>query len=180
VTVVHVKDFPFLDMKMCWDDESGDIRFLVFRKPNQALKYVDKNITHRATTFKSIAKGVFTQLARLTSKIAANQEARIDDIYPDHAEALFTADLAPPTDFPTFKELWNDDKKRKNKPMKTKRSKRDQRSVYFVIGHSNFSSRAKIPLLIKRLRKRCKVKWLRVSMAYQRFPNIRENLVVIY
>eukprot|EP00957_Ditylum_brightwellii_P181989 13864645-Ditylum_brightwellii.AAC.1 len=113
-------------MKMCWDEESRDMHFLVFWKPNQALKYVDKNSTHRSTTFKSILNGVFTRLARLTSKIAANQEARIDDIYPDHAEALFTADLVPPTDFPTFKELWNDDKKRKNEPMKTKRSKRDQ------------------------------------------------------
>eukprot|EP00957_Ditylum_brightwellii_P022911 1729169-Ditylum_brightwellii.AAC.1 len=101
-------------MKMCWDEESGDMCFLVFQKPNQAL------------TFKSIANGVFTQLARLTLKIAANQDARIDDIYPDHAEALFTADLAPPTDFLTFKELWNDDEKTKNEPMKTKRSKRDQ------------------------------------------------------
>eukprot|EP00957_Ditylum_brightwellii_P166890 12702555-Ditylum_brightwellii.AAC.1 len=100
-------------MKMCWDEESGDMHFLVFWKPNQALKYVDKNSAHRATTFKAIANGVFTHLARLTLKIAANQEARIDDIYPDYAEALFTADLVPPTDFPTFKELWNDDKKRK-------------------------------------------------------------------
>eukprot|EP00957_Ditylum_brightwellii_P206024 15346463-Ditylum_brightwellii.AAC.2 len=113
-------------MKMCWYDKSGDMCFSVFWKPNQALEYVDKNSTHRATTFKSIANGVFTQLARHTLKIAANQEARIVDIYPDHAEALFTADLAPPIDFPTFKELCNDDKKRKNKPMKSKRSKQDQ------------------------------------------------------
>eukprot|EP00957_Ditylum_brightwellii_P143402 10924840-Ditylum_brightwellii.AAC.1 len=111
---------------MCWDEESGNMRFLVFRKPNQALKYVDKNSTHQASTFKSIANGVFTRLARLTSKIAANQDARIDAIYPDHTEALFKADLAPPTDFPTFKDLWEDDKKRKNAPMKNKRSKRDQ------------------------------------------------------
>eukprot|EP00957_Ditylum_brightwellii_P004842 368778-Ditylum_brightwellii.AAC.1 len=67
-------------MKMCWDEESGEMRFSVFRKPNQALKYVDKNSTHRSTTFKSIANGVSTRLARLTSKIAANQNARIDDI----------------------------------------------------------------------------------------------------
>eukprot|EP00957_Ditylum_brightwellii_P205791 15345448-Ditylum_brightwellii.AAC.1 len=113
-------------MKMCWDNESSYMRFSVFRKPHQALKYVDKNSTHQATTFKSIANGVFTRLARLTLKSAANQDARIDNIHPDHAEALFTADLAPPTDFPTFKELWNDDKKRKNEPMKTKRSKQDQ------------------------------------------------------
>eukprot|EP00957_Ditylum_brightwellii_P024460 1846449-Ditylum_brightwellii.AAC.1 len=101
-------------MKMCWDEENGKMRFLVFQKPNQALKYVDKTSTHRHTIFKSIAHGVFTRLARFTSKIAANQNARTDDIYPDHAKALFMADLDPPTDFPTFKELWQDDKKQKN------------------------------------------------------------------
>eukprot|EP00957_Ditylum_brightwellii_P059276 4500154-Ditylum_brightwellii.AAC.1 len=74
---------------------------------------MDKNSTHRPTTFKSIANRVFTWLARLTLKIAANQNACIDDIYPDHAEALFMADLAPPTDFPTFNKLWNDDEKQK-------------------------------------------------------------------
>eukprot|EP00957_Ditylum_brightwellii_P016085 1211601-Ditylum_brightwellii.AAC.1 len=81
------------------------MRFSVFRKPNQALKYVDRGSTHRPTTFKSIVNGGFTRLARLTSKIAANENARINEIYPDHAEALFAADLAPPTDFPTFNKL---------------------------------------------------------------------------
>eukprot|EP00957_Ditylum_brightwellii_P135923 10367299-Ditylum_brightwellii.AAC.1 len=142
------------------------MRFSVFRKPNQALKYVDRESMHRPTTFKSVANGVFTWLARLTLKIAANENARMDEIYPDHAEALFTANLAPPTDFPTFNELWQNDKRQKNKPIKSKRSKRDQCLVYFVIGHSNFSLQAKIPLLLKRLRKRCKIKWLRVLMAY--------------
>eukprot|EP00957_Ditylum_brightwellii_P206134 15346970-Ditylum_brightwellii.AAC.1 len=91
---------------------------------------------------------------------------------PDHTKALFTADLAPPTDFPTFEDLWHHDNEQKKEPTKSKRSKRDQRSVFFVIGHSNFTSRAKIPLLVQRLCKRCKVKWLQVSMAYKRFPNI--------
>eukprot|EP00957_Ditylum_brightwellii_P184445 14048642-Ditylum_brightwellii.AAC.1 len=156
LTVVYDREFPFLDMKMCWDEESGEMRFSVFQKPNQALKYVDKNSMHRTTTFKSIANGVFTLLARLTSKITAIQNARIDDIYPDHAEALFTVDLAPPMDFPTFNKPWQDDEKQKNKPMKSKRSEWDQQSVYFVIGHINFSLQAEIPLLIKRLHKNFK------------------------
>eukprot|EP00957_Ditylum_brightwellii_P170626 12987639-Ditylum_brightwellii.AAC.1 len=102
VTVIYKKEFLLLDMRMNWDRESGEMRFLVFRKTNQALKYVDRKSTHRPTTFKSFASGVFTRLARLTSKIAANEKASIDKIYPDRAEALFTANLAPPTDFPTF------------------------------------------------------------------------------
>eukprot|EP00957_Ditylum_brightwellii_P134636 10264368-Ditylum_brightwellii.AAC.1 len=60
VTVVYESEFPFLDMRMSWDGESGEMQFLVFRKPNQVLKYVDKNSMHRPTAFKSIANGVFT------------------------------------------------------------------------------------------------------------------------
>eukprot|EP00957_Ditylum_brightwellii_P062345 4730132-Ditylum_brightwellii.AAC.1 len=78
--------------------------------------------------FKSIANGVFTWLARLTSRSVANRNAQIDDVYPDHAKALFMANLAPTTDFPTFDELWRDDEEQKKEPIKTKRSKQDQHS----------------------------------------------------
>eukprot|EP00957_Ditylum_brightwellii_P111709 8520287-Ditylum_brightwellii.AAC.1 len=57
VMVVHDIEFPFLDMRMYWDGEIGEMRFSVFRKPNQALKYADRNSTHRPTTFKSVANG---------------------------------------------------------------------------------------------------------------------------
>eukprot|EP00957_Ditylum_brightwellii_P080116 6093262-Ditylum_brightwellii.AAC.1 len=75
VTVIYNSKFPFLDMRKNWDRESGEMRFSVFRKPNQVLKYVDRENTHRPTTFKSIANGFFTQLARLTSKSATNENA---------------------------------------------------------------------------------------------------------
>eukprot|EP00957_Ditylum_brightwellii_P199504 15207800-Ditylum_brightwellii.AAC.1 len=82
--------------------------------------------------FKFIANVVFTRLTRLTLRNVANGTERIDDIYPDHAKALFMADLAPPTDFPTSDELWRDDEERKKDPIKSKQSKRDQRSAYFL------------------------------------------------
>eukprot|EP00957_Ditylum_brightwellii_P180488 13748953-Ditylum_brightwellii.AAC.1 len=113
-------------MEMKWDEKSREMRFLVFCKPNQALKCVNKASAHRPTTFKSTANGVFTRLARPTSNIVANEKRQIDKLYPDHAEALFIANLVPLTDFPTFQELWQDDEKRKNKPIKSKRSKWDQ------------------------------------------------------
>eukprot|EP00957_Ditylum_brightwellii_P108302 8262228-Ditylum_brightwellii.AAC.1 len=37
VTVIHDSKFLFLDMRMHWDRDSGEMRFSVFRKPNQAL-----------------------------------------------------------------------------------------------------------------------------------------------
>eukprot|EP00957_Ditylum_brightwellii_P199685 15222404-Ditylum_brightwellii.AAC.1 len=91
-------------MEMKWDEKNRELRFSVFQKPNQALKYAGRTSTRRPTTFKSIASG----------------------LYPDHTEALFIADLVPPTDFPTFQEVWQDNEKQKNEPTKSKRSKRDQ------------------------------------------------------
>eukprot|EP00957_Ditylum_brightwellii_P003777 286794-Ditylum_brightwellii.AAC.1 len=91
-------------MEIFWD-EKGEMKFQVCRKENQALKYIDNASTHCPATFKSITNWVFTRLARLTSNTATNQTLQIDELYPDHAEALFTADLTPPTGFPVFKEL---------------------------------------------------------------------------
>eukprot|EP00957_Ditylum_brightwellii_P082250 6254210-Ditylum_brightwellii.AAC.1 len=77
LTVIHYHAFPLLDIEMRWDEESGEMRFSVFCKPNQALKYVVKASTHIPTTFKSIVNGVFTRLSRLTLNIATNQNRQI-------------------------------------------------------------------------------------------------------
>eukprot|EP00957_Ditylum_brightwellii_P001115 88586-Ditylum_brightwellii.AAC.1 len=54
-----IKDavFPFLDMAMARDN-SKQLNFGVYRKPKQALKYVDTSSTHRPTAFKSITSGL--------------------------------------------------------------------------------------------------------------------------
>eukprot|EP00957_Ditylum_brightwellii_P185708 14139141-Ditylum_brightwellii.AAC.1 len=114
-------------MKVNWDRESRELRFLVFRKPNQGLKYVDRESTHRPTNFKSITSRVFTRLARPTSNIAANGKACIDEVYLKNAEALFMTDLALPTDFPTLQDLWQEDKRQISEPIRSKKSKGDQR-----------------------------------------------------
>eukprot|EP00957_Ditylum_brightwellii_P179793 13696150-Ditylum_brightwellii.AAC.1 len=114
VTVIYNQASPLLDMEMQWDEVSREMGLQVFQKPNQALKYVDKASTHRPTAFKSIANGVLTQLARLTLNIAASRNKQIDKLYPDHREALFIVDLAPPMDFSSYGELWQADGERKN------------------------------------------------------------------
>eukprot|EP00957_Ditylum_brightwellii_P168531 12828489-Ditylum_brightwellii.AAC.1 len=67
VMVVRKKAFPYLDMKMYWTD--SNIRFVVYNKENQQIKYVNRESCHRATMFKIILEGVFTRLGQLTSKI---------------------------------------------------------------------------------------------------------------
>eukprot|EP00957_Ditylum_brightwellii_P127694 9737522-Ditylum_brightwellii.AAC.1 len=73
VTMIYNMTFSSLEMEMFWDKKSGEMKFKVFQKPNQALKYVDVASTYRTTTFKSTANGVFTHLARLTSNRTTNQ-----------------------------------------------------------------------------------------------------------
>ena len=79
----------------------------MYRNEDQQLKYMDRQSTHRPTTFKSIATGVYTRLSRLTSYSKSMAEKSIDKLYPDHAAALKVADLVD-NNFPKFGEVWAD------------------------------------------------------------------------
>eukprot|EP00957_Ditylum_brightwellii_P162801 12397274-Ditylum_brightwellii.AAC.1 len=46
VKVISENKFPFLDMKMSWTNDS-QLRFNVFNKKKQAIKYVENGSTHR-------------------------------------------------------------------------------------------------------------------------------------
>eukprot|EP00957_Ditylum_brightwellii_P040058 3031160-Ditylum_brightwellii.AAC.2 len=102
VNVVAKPSFPFLDMRMFVDKE-GNLEFGVYRKEGQALKYVDRQSLHRETVLKSIGKGVFTHLIRLTSVTEKNNTMTIDEVYPEHMEALRRAGLTPKK-FPMFED----------------------------------------------------------------------------
>eukprot|EP00957_Ditylum_brightwellii_P171574 13062334-Ditylum_brightwellii.AAC.2 len=60
---------------MSWT-EDGQLRFNVFNKKKQAIKYVEKGSTYRPCTFESITSGVYTRLGRLTSKAQGNAKLR--------------------------------------------------------------------------------------------------------
>eukprot|EP00957_Ditylum_brightwellii_P053199 4033961-Ditylum_brightwellii.AAC.1 len=113
VKVISENEFPFLDMKMSWT-EDGQLRFNVFNKKKQAIKYVEKGSTHRTCTFKSITLGVYTRLGRLTSKTPENANLQINKLYPLHLEALLTANLEL-VEFPTMGKFWKKEKETKEK-----------------------------------------------------------------
>eukprot|EP00957_Ditylum_brightwellii_P021314 1607394-Ditylum_brightwellii.AAC.1 len=87
--------------------ESNKLLFQVYRKEDQQLKYMDQQSTHRPTTFKSIATGVYTRLSRLTSYSDSTAKKSIDELYPDHTAALKAADLVKDK-FLKFGEIWKD------------------------------------------------------------------------
>eukprot|EP00957_Ditylum_brightwellii_P039237 2968684-Ditylum_brightwellii.AAC.1 len=89
---------------MSWTDD-GQLRFNVFNKKEQGIKYVEKGSTHRPCTFKSITLGVYTRLGRLTSKSPENAKLQINKLYLLHMEALLTADLEP-VEFLSLGKIW--------------------------------------------------------------------------
>ena len=97
-------EFPFLDMKMKWTAE-GELNFSVFRKAGQQLKYVVKENAHTPGTLRAIPSGVFNRLAKITSRKPSLHSEGVDKVYPDQANALRKAGLAPP-DLPTMGDLW--------------------------------------------------------------------------
>ena len=105
-------------MKMRWTPE-GDLVCIVFRKAGQQLKHAGKESTHTPGTLCAIPSGVLNRLAQLTLRKASLNSEWVDKVYPDHANALRKAGIAPP-DFPTMGDLWKmQDEKRR---MRTKQN----------------------------------------------------------
>eukprot|EP00957_Ditylum_brightwellii_P028956 2187360-Ditylum_brightwellii.AAC.1 len=106
---VAVRDeewFPFWGMRM--RRRRNKLEFQVYQKENQLLKYIDIQSTHHPSTFPLIATRIITRLCWLMSWGASLRETQVDEIYPEHAEALRKAGLAPGI-FLTFGEIWEKD-----------------------------------------------------------------------
>eukprot|EP00957_Ditylum_brightwellii_P046583 3534180-Ditylum_brightwellii.AAC.1 len=56
-----------------------------------------------------------------------------------------------------------------------KEGKHDDRTIYFVVGHSCFWKKFNIVNIIRRLKKRFNLTYLRFSMAYHRYTNLHER-----
>ena len=132
-------EFPFLDMKMQWTPEC-ELNFSVFRKAGQQLKYVGKESIHTPGNLRAIPSGVFNRLAKLTSRKPSLHSEGVDKVYPDHANALRKAGLAPP-DFPTMGDLWKmqDEKLEIENEKEPDVNKKKNRNVYFCVAYSRFS-----------------------------------------
>ena len=84
----------------------GDLQFDVFSKKGHQLKYFGKESIHAPSTLRAIPLGIFSHLAKLTSGKTSVHSEVVHKIYPDHANALRKAGLAPPN-FPIMGYLWS-------------------------------------------------------------------------
>ena len=65
-----------------------------------------KEITHTPGTLHTIPSGVMKRIAKLTSWKTSIHYEGVEKIYPDHANALCKAGLAP-YNLPTMGDLWS-------------------------------------------------------------------------
>jgi hypothetical protein len=97
----------------------------------------------------------------------------MDELYPMHAKALQTANLAPNV-FPTLGEILdNQQTDPTTDDEKAKKNNQDTRNVRFCLGMSKWWNNA-IHAILKEFRNKHELAWLRISMSYHKFSNRRE------
>ena len=140
VQIVMKDEFPFLDMNMKWTPERKQ-NFSVFRKFGQQSKYIGKESTHTPSTLRAIPSGVLNRLAKITSRKPSLHSEGADKVYPDNANSLRKAGLAPP-DFPTMGDLRKiqDEKLDIENEKEPDANKKKNRNVYFCVAYSRFFS----------------------------------------
>jgi hypothetical protein len=150
--------FPFLDMEMYWSPE-GNLQFRVHLKENQVLKYLNRGSTHTEACFAAIPTGVMKRLASLTTRADKSESMRMDELYPMHAKALQTANLAPNV-FPTLgKILDNQQMDPTIDDEEVKKDNQDTRTVRFCLGMSKWWNNP-VHATLKELRNKHGHTWL--------------------
>jgi len=166
--------FPYLDTELVWSKE-GDLQFKVHLKPNQQLKCLNADSIHTNACFKTIPSGVYKRLSKLTTITDANKDLPLDQLYPQHFKALHHAGLVT-NRIPTLTEQLqhNEEAKAIKKAKDNSNNQRNRcRTIYFCIGYSKLWSKP-IHTIIKSIKAKFNLQWLRVSMSYHRFTNLRE------
>jgi GIY-YIG catalytic domain len=172
ISVERGQTFPYLDMELFWS-QNGELNFRVHLKPNQMLKYLNQGSAHTKACLRAIPAGVCKRLAKLTSINNTNRNQRLDLLYPHHFKALENANLLLDK-IPTLQEAHNEVKLTEDMiKKKTDKERNRRRSTFFCIGYSRAWTKP-IHQIIKETKKKFNLDWLRVSMSYHRFTNLRE------
>jgi len=116
-----------------------------------------------------------TRLSKLTTITETNKNLPLDKIYPQHFQALQHAGLVTKK-VPALTEqlLHNEEAKAAKQAKDNSNNERNRRkTTYFCMGHSNIWSKP-VHSIIKSIKDKFNLQWLRVSMSCHRFTNLRE------
>ena len=142
-------------------------------KNNQQLKYLNKDSAHTSACFRAIPIGVFGRLAKLTSVSTDESSTKfIEELYPEHAEALKIANLVS-SRFPKLNDVLKDAASRKQAKDTGGKKGKNTRQVYFCLAVSKFWKKP-VWKVLKKLRDNHKLKWLCISMFYRRHSNLAQ------
>ena len=181
VTLNNEDSFPYLDMELFWS-ETNDLQFRVHLKPNQQLKYLNIGSAHTASCFRAIPEGVCQRLAKLTTPTNKNKHLPLDSTYPKHFEALRHAGLIndePPTLENELEKIESNKLITKTDRKKKQKVRERSRSIFFCVGSSN-AWKTPIHKIIAKAKARFGLTWIRVSMSYHKFTNLKEISKVTY
>jgi hypothetical protein len=108
----------------------------------------------------------------LTSATAANLGRPMHQLYPEYAKSLQCAGLSS-SRLPTLRQVI--DCRSGSQGRSRSRSATKSRAVFYCLGFSKFW-KTPIHVILRRLRNKHNLLWLRVSMSYHRFNNLRSCL----
>ena len=158
---------------MIWNKQER-IKFRVYSKPNQLIKYDNNGSCHTKHCLKAIPWGLMGRMAKLTSKTETNKGKKLNLLYPAHAEALRKAELVA-NKFPTLEEMKREIKaKTLTKISPEKASQLKQRQIFCIGAYDTWRGKYDIHVPINRLQKKYNLQWLRTLMSYHRFTNLTE------
>ena len=103
----------------------------------------------------------------------------MEELYPKHFQALRNAGLVnkkPPSLKEHTLKMEHDKEDQPSQAIKRRRAKDRKRTIYFVVGHSPHWPRP-IHKIIGDIRDKFpSLSWMRISISYRRFRNLRELL----
>ena len=178
VQINSTPEFPYLDMELHWHNNQ-QLHFKVHLKPNQQLLYLNKGSCHTSACFNAIPLGVCHRLAKLTSVTEANADTSLRELYPAHFKALEHANLINKRTMPvipTLREATTTYHPISPSVRALQQRQRDaRRRTYFCIGYSKAWTTPIWSVIQQLINNRYpELKWIRPTMSYHRFTNLRE------
>jgi hypothetical protein len=177
VSIYGEASFPYLNVKMSWDDEDGQLNFNVYKKPRELVKYLNHDSHHHRNHKAAVLAGVELHLAQLTTMTNANSELSLSNIYPDKHDALSLAgQLKPDQKMHTLRAVLEDDSD--SGPARLEKCDRaiDHRDSFFIVKYANLGS-LPISRRIRRLRNAYRLKWLHPRVVFSRHTNLHKKLL---
>ncbi len=171
--------FPYLDIQLSWT-EAGKLRFNVYKKPGELIKYLNTDRHHHTNHSKmAVLQGVELPLALLTTVSDENKNLSLSEIYPDKHEALSIAGQIQTSEkMRTFCEVLNDNSWSGPTRLEKRSRAIDKRDSLFIVKYANLGwSNRPINQMICSMRNEFNLKWLCPRVIHSRHSNLQEKLL---